>query len=319
MAASTYVRKAVIRDFNSVIHAENSPCSERTAARAAAAVPASIRSAIASACAMSILPFRKARSLNSPGRAMRQPSSSRHCNTISTMSAPPWPCSSKTCSPVYEAGAGKYRASPSSTLLPCASRKLENRAWRGAGRLPRMPVAICGTRGPDTRMTPTAPRPAGLAMAAMVSGEPTAALRPRLGGLGFDHLIDAPLLRDGQQRIGQPVKDQAAREPRHHARHDQRHELHDFRLHRIRRRGVQLELGKHRGTHQQGQHEERVARGKIVDPQQEWRLAHFHALEQYPVEGDEKGNLNQHGQATGKRIYFFLLVEFHHGAAQFFA
>ena len=49
---------------------------ERTAARAAASVPASIRSATASACAMSILPLRKARSLNSPGRAARHPSSS---------------------------------------------------------------------------------------------------------------------------------------------------------------------------------------------------------------------------------------------------
>jgi len=57
----------------------------------------------------------------------------------------------------------------------------------------------------------------------------------------------------------------------------------------------------------QGQHEERVARGEIVDPQQEWRLAHFHALEQNPVEGDEKGDLNQHGQATGERVYFSFL------------
>src|ERR1700734_1740092 len=109
---------------------------------------------------------------------------------------------------------------PSSTLLPCASRKLEKWAWRGTGSMPRIAVAICGTRGPETRMTPTAPRPGALAMAAMVSGELTARLRSLLGGLDFDHLVDAPLLRDRQQCIGQPVKHQAAGEPGHHARHD---------------------------------------------------------------------------------------------------
>src|ERR1700691_633650 len=119
---------------------------------------------------------------------------------------------------------------PSSTLWPCASRNLDSRAWRGAGSAPRMTCAICGTRGPETRMTPMAPRPGALATATMVSGGLTARLRSLLGGLGFDHLVDAPLLRDRQQRIGQPVKDQSAGEPRHHAGHDQRHELHDFRL-----------------------------------------------------------------------------------------
>src|ERR1700722_15881162 len=104
------------------------------------------------------------------------------------------------CSPVYEAGAGKYRARPWSTLPPCASRKFENRARRAGGNSPRTSAAICGTRGPETRMTPTAPRPAALAMATMVSGELTgvtpAFLRSRFGGLGFDQLIDPPLLRD---------------------------------------------------------------------------------------------------------------------------
>ncbi len=33
--------------------------------------------------------------------------------------------------------------------------------------------AICGTWGPETRITPTAPRPGALAMAAMVSLEVT--------------------------------------------------------------------------------------------------------------------------------------------------
>ncbi len=88
------------------MRAENSPRMERTAERAAASVPASIRSATASACAMSILPFRKARSLNSPARAARQPSSSARRISKSSTSIPPWPNSSSISSPVNDAGAG---------------------------------------------------------------------------------------------------------------------------------------------------------------------------------------------------------------------
>src|SRR5882762_4348653 len=49
--------------------AENSPCSERMAARSASREPASMRSAMASACARSSLSLRKARWVNSPARA----------------------------------------------------------------------------------------------------------------------------------------------------------------------------------------------------------------------------------------------------------
>ena len=54
------------------ISRENAPSSERAAERAAASVLASIRSATASACARSSLSLRKARSVNSPGRARRR-------------------------------------------------------------------------------------------------------------------------------------------------------------------------------------------------------------------------------------------------------
>ena len=75
-------------------------------------------------------------------------------------------------------------------LPPCASRKLENRAWRGARQRAENVGRDLRHRGPETRMTPTAPRPGALAMATMVSGELTgdvftiSAWRPRLRPLG---------------------------------------------------------------------------------------------------------------------------------------
>src|SRR5690606_40572978 len=65
----------------------------------------------------------------------------------------------------------------------------------------------------------------------------------------------------------------------------------------------------HRRAHQQRQHEVRITGRQVGDPQHEWRLAHLHAFEQYPIEGHEEGNLHEHGQATGGRIDLLLLVE----------
>ena len=45
--------------------------------------------------------------LNSPGCAMRAPSSSTRASSMSMTTGPPWPCSSSTSSPVNDAGAGK--------------------------------------------------------------------------------------------------------------------------------------------------------------------------------------------------------------------
>ena len=48
-----------------------------------------------------------------------------------------------------------------------------------------------------------------------------------------------------------------------------------------------------------GRMKQRVARGKVVDPQSERRLAHLDALEQHPVEGDEHRDLDDDRQAAG--------------------
>ena len=69
--------------------AENSPCSERMAARAACCEPASMRSATASACARSSLSLRKARWVNSPACARRAPSSTARATSASITKGPP--------------------------------------------------------------------------------------------------------------------------------------------------------------------------------------------------------------------------------------
>ena len=121
------------------MRAENSPCMERTAARAAAAVPASIRSAMASACAMSILPFKKARSLNSPGRAMRQPSSSRRFNTISSTEHAAMALQLQDVFAGVGSGRGKIQGqSPIERLALRVEEIRETCATRGGGSAPRI-------------------------------------------------------------------------------------------------------------------------------------------------------------------------------------
>src|SRR5258705_9717748 len=84
-------------------------------------------------------------------------------------------------------------------------------------------------RGPETRTTPMPPRPVGVAIAAMTS---FAMRRFRvLHGAG-----NLPLLRDRKDIIDQPIQHQTYRKPEKHDAKRYRHDLHDFRLHRIRRR-----------------------------------------------------------------------------------
>jgi hypothetical protein len=86
---------------------ENSPCSERTALRAAAAVDASIRSMTALGLRQIELAVEVGAAVNSPGSARRAPSSRQRASSICMTTGPPWPCSSRTSSPVKECGAGK--------------------------------------------------------------------------------------------------------------------------------------------------------------------------------------------------------------------
>ena len=164
------MRSRVRPSTSACTRAENSPVSERNAERAADSDPASMRSATASAWARSSLPFKNARSENSPGRARRAPSASARPSTMSSTTGPPWPCSSSTSSPVNECGAGKKSARPRSIGAPAASRKFATVAWRGHGRLPSRVSAMPRVVGPERRTMPIPPRPGGVAMAAMVVG-----------------------------------------------------------------------------------------------------------------------------------------------------
>ena len=100
MAASTSARRSVRASPISPRRRDHSPSRVRRAARAASTVAASIRSATASAWTRSMRPLRKARSVNSPGRATRAPRARTRASRRSVTTGPPWPCSSRTSSPV---------------------------------------------------------------------------------------------------------------------------------------------------------------------------------------------------------------------------
>ena len=73
IAASTLIRVLVSCSCIFLIRSENAPRNVLEADFACCSVPASIRSATASACAKSILPFKNDRSVNSPGLAITAP------------------------------------------------------------------------------------------------------------------------------------------------------------------------------------------------------------------------------------------------------
>src|SRR5678810_277523 len=106
-------------------------------------------------------------------------------------------------------------------------------AWRGAGRWPRMARAMRGTSGPEIRTTPIPPRPAGVAIAAIVSRATSSLGMRRL--VAVEHALDLPLLRDREDVVHEPVKHQPHRKKEEEDAEDKRHELHHLGLHRIRR------------------------------------------------------------------------------------
>src|SRR6188508_3711853 len=83
-------------------------------------------------------------------------------------------------------------------------------ARRGSGRRPRISRAMRGTSGPEMRTTPMPPRPAGVAMAAIVSRVSSSLGMGRL--VALEHALDLPLLGDGEDVVDQPVEHQAGRE-----------------------------------------------------------------------------------------------------------
>src|ERR1700694_4865209 len=99
----------------------------------------------------------------------RARASRQRCRASARTAAPPCPCSSRTFSPVYDAGAGKNNAMPLSSVSPCAPWNAALVATRGASGRPIMPLTIPVRSGPETRTMPMPPRPGGVAIAAMTS------------------------------------------------------------------------------------------------------------------------------------------------------
>src|SRR5688572_25018565 len=112
---------------------------------------------------------------------------------------------------------------------PAASRKRASVACRATGRSPMRVAAISGVFGPETRTTPTPPRPGAVAAATMVSGwlirsrhkrepesNPVVARRSasgfNLGLLALELTVDVPLLEDRQTRVRDPVQHETRRE-----------------------------------------------------------------------------------------------------------
>ena len=105
--ASVRARSSFRRCESVVTSVENPPASDELASLAAVSFSAAMRSAMASACNRSILPFKNARSENSPGCALLAPRSRQRVNMLCKTMCPPWPCNSTTSSPVKEFGPGK--------------------------------------------------------------------------------------------------------------------------------------------------------------------------------------------------------------------
>src|SRR5581483_4311982 len=97
-------------------------------------------------------------------------------------------------------------ASPSSIASPWVSLKRENCAPRGAGSRPSRACATRATQGPEMRTMPMPPRPAGVAIAAIVSRLTSSLGMGRF--VAIEHALNLPLLGDGEDVVDQPVEHQ---------------------------------------------------------------------------------------------------------------
>ena len=123
--------------------------------RLCASVSAPTKSARPSTAVRSSRPASKARRVNSPGSARRNPGSSPRALSTAAMTAlPPWIWSSAESSPVSLLGPGNQSASASSRRTPDAgSWILANAARRGSGTRPTSCSSARRAAGPETLIT----------------------------------------------------------------------------------------------------------------------------------------------------------------------
>ena len=132
-----------------------------------------IRSATPSACARSILPFIKARRVNSPGSAVRAPHSISRLTISRCIHREPWQDISATSSPVNERGALKTVTTDWSSASPFESTILPR--WAvcvtiSSGSFPRQHLErISKALRPESLITAIPPVPGAVETATIVS------------------------------------------------------------------------------------------------------------------------------------------------------
>src|SRR5690348_1640044 len=316
IAASISTRRRTIRFASTSARRENSPSSDRKAARACASERAAIRSATASAWLRSSLPFRNARSENSPARAVRAPNSHARRTSASSTTGLPCACSSSTSSPVNECGAAKNKARPRSIAAPSVPANAVSCARRGSGAIPHNAFAIARAPPPEIRTTPMPPRPGGVAVATMVSLADDMRLPARSGPCArvgpVDLAGDVPLLAQHADLAHHVIEGETGGEEEEQHREQHRHHLHHLGLGRIHALHRRQELRTQHGQRiQDRQDEQRIGRGQVRHPQ-ERRVAQLDAEDQHVVQREEDRQDDQVGQAARHRIDLLLLVQLHH-------
>ena len=92
------------------------------------------------------------------------------------------------------------------------------------------------------------------------------------------------LLNDRQDIVDKPVKDQTGGKEDKHNTEDKRHNGHHFRLDRIRRCGVQLELNDHRDDHKNRKNEPRIRGCQVSNPEDPGSISQFNRGQKHPVQ-----------------------------------
>ena len=88
-------------------------------------------------------------------------------------------------------------------------------------------------------------------------------------------------------------------------------------MHGVWRRWIEHLHEEHTCAHHQWQYEIGIHYRKVLDPEDEWRLAQLHTFHERPIQGNEHWHLYQDGQTATHRVDLFFFVELHHGLGLF--
>lgn len=130
-----------------------------------------MRSATASAWVRSRRPFKKARCVNSPGPARRQPARTSSRTTSDWINVEPWILNSIVSSPVYERGPQSTKARPSSIISPVSDRIRPKTTFLSFSELMVFEKTADPRRkasGPEILTTAIPPAPGAVEMATIV-------------------------------------------------------------------------------------------------------------------------------------------------------